>query len=99
MYIPADELKRSARLASAVSESALQLLDIADRLQDREAAQALVEVARRLVGVSSDMNRTVENTAVANTAGLGGLFDLARLVRLQSTKSETDPDRSPSVAR
>ena len=99
MYIPADELKRSARLASDVSESALRILDIAEGLQDRNAAQALIEVAQRLVGVSAEMNRTVENTAVANTAGRGGLFDLARLMRSQDSGTALAPDYGSSATR
>lgn len=99
MFIPADELKRSARLASDVSESALRILDIAEGLQDRVAAQALIEVAHKLVDVSADMNRTVENTAVANTAGRGGLFDLARIMRSQDSKPALTPDYGSPAAR
>jgi len=71
MYIPADELKRSARLASDVSESALRILDIAEGLQDRNAAQALIEVAQRLVGVSAEMNRLVVEGCLTLHASCG----------------------------
>ena len=81
MFIPASELKRSAELASDISECALKLLDVAESVQNETHSASLIEIARKLVTVSEELNRSVENTAVANSASAPGLFGLAGFMR------------------
>jgi hypothetical protein len=86
MFVPSRDLKRTAELSGRLADEAGHLIDLAERLQDKAAADELLRSVQALLEISRELNLTVDSATAANTSGpvrsigLGTLLD-NRLVR------------------